>query len=549
MPESKRASDRTGDTDQELLFETKGPGFHLRLWLQNDQMECYGDLEMITRPSDSCAVDAAETAEQGAEHKASDGEAGPVVSRSREILTPAALIDIFQQHGITRSIDFENLYRFCTAAAEEQNVQKMLLARGISPQKGRDGWFEMCVKTTGDQPEFQEDEKGNIDLRTLHRFSEIEPGQKLGTVHPSQDGVPGMTVTGLPIPAERGKPFPLVAGEGVVLKYDGRVAFAERAGRALLNKQQLAVVDELVVPGDLDLQTGNVDFHGFVEIKGDVPDDFIVKASKGMRITGTVGASSLEAGGPLEIGSMAGKGVGQIICHGDLQAGYLNQATVACYGNVLVNNEIRNSQVKATGRMVVERGAIIGGKSVALEGIEAKVLGTVSGLRTQLVAGIYFPDADRFDYLHERFKHINRQLQSIREALGPLERIQELGTILDKASTLRLSILNQQWEKLEQEKEQVNAELAASKQQVFSCSNPKINVLKTIKEGVIVVLGQASEEFKLEISGPLTLIENTSQGGVRHLSYSPLSTLAATLETQILKQEKPADKSIPEPEG
>ncbi|MCF6179350.1 MAG: FapA family protein [Geopsychrobacter sp.] len=411
-----------------------------------------------------------------------------------------------------------------------------------------DGWFELDVKTPGNQPEYRADEKGNVDLRTLYTCTEIIPDQKLGIVHPPQDGVAGLTANGLTIPAERGKPFDLIAGEGVILKYDNRIAFAEKSGRALFDKKTLSVVDELVISGDLDLKVGNIDFHGFVEISGDVPDDFSVKASKGVRIAGTIGACQIDAGGSIEIGSMVGKNVGQILCQGDLHANYLNQTNVICYGNVFVVNEIRNSQIKSTGKIVVERGSIIGGRCVALEGIEAKNLGATSCVQTDLVAGVYFPDDDRFNYLFRRLQEINDQLKSIYEALGPLERLKEQSESLVNAVQLRLTILSEQWEKLEQEKEQVTAELGASKPQVFSCCNPKINALTVLNEGVVVHLGQALEKIKTEMSGPLTLIENTREGGLRFLSLSPLNQQAAEIEAEILEDSPVPDESSPDAE-
>ncbi len=529
-------------------YELKRPGYRLQLRLENDQMECRADLDIIQEQEPAAEV--AETEEPVS------GENSPVTENGEvEVLCPAELLSFLQQHGITETIDFENLYSFCATAAEGVAQQDVLLATGIAPVSGEDGWFEMVVKAPGDQAEYEEDEKGNVDLRTLHSCTEIEVDQKLGRVHPPKNGVSGVTANGLAIPAEGGKPFGLIAGAGVVLKYDDRIAIAERAGRAVLEKQTLSVVDEMVISGDLDLKVGNIDFHGFVEIKGDVPDEFNVKATKGMRIAGTIGACRLESGGSMEIGSMAGKDIGQIVCHGDLKASYLNQMTLTCYGNVVVSNEIRNSQIKATGHIIVERGSIIGGKYVALDGIEAKVLGATSCVRTQLIAGVYFPDADRFDYLQQRLEEIDSQLRSVYEVLDSLTRLKERDETLVSAAEVRLSILDVQREKLEQEKEQLTAEMGASKAQVFSSCNPKINGLTAIHEGVIACLGQTVEKIKAEISGPLTLIENSREGGLRFLSLSPLIQQAAEVEEQILEDE-PIDDELgaaagewSEPEG
>ncbi len=502
------------------------------------QMECRADLGPVEKKPEAPAEPAEST-------PPANGSLFPAEFLLPTRLVPAELLNTLASLGLRQTIDLEAFYLLCAAADEGTSQQAILLAQGVPPIPGADGWFEMATKTAGEGPAFEEDAQGNVDLRTLHSHTEIESGQKLGMVYAPQHGVAGLTADGLPIPAQGGKPFGLIAGEGVLLKYEGRIAFAEKSGRALLNRQTLAVVDELLIPGDLDLKTGNIDFHGFVEIRGDVPDDFSVKASKGMRISGTVGACRLEAGGPLEIGSMAGKGIGQILCYGDLKAGYLNQGSVACHGDILVTNEIRNSQVKATGKIVVERGSIIGGKALALEGIEAKILGATSCVRTHLVAGRYFPDTDRFDYLHQRRAGLDLQLKAIHEALGPLERLKEHAEDLANASKLRLSILNEQWEKLEKEKEQINSELAATQQQVFSSSNPKVNALTAIHEGVVVCLGQASERFARVLSGQISLIENTRQGGLRHLSLSPLSSQASPLEEELLQEEPSPDEEQP----
>ncbi|MCW8893606.1 MAG: FapA family protein [Deltaproteobacteria bacterium] len=544
MPETTTPSEQFYQPNPSQIVEQECNGYRFNIRLHNDQMECLADLELLDAPlaSTDNSEDLAEGKSALCEKDDSREESNNEPPLKTEIMSPAELIQILQKNNINQTIDFESLYQFCAAAAEGISQKGVLLAKGIEPVRGADGWFEIAVKTSADEPEYQEDAKGNVDLRTLHTFTEIEAEQKLGTIHAPHDGIPGMTVNGLPIPAERGNPFTLITGESVILKYNDRIAYAQKAGRALLDKQTLSVVDELVISGDLDLQIGNIDFNGFIEIKGDVPDAFSVKASKGIRVTGTIGACQIESGGPVEIGSMAGKEVGQITSHGDLFVNYLNQATIICYGNVFVRNEIRNSQVKATGRVIVEHGAIIGGKCVALQGIEAKVLGTSSGLLTQLVAGIYFPDADRFDYLHERLKNIDSQLKLIHDALGPMDRIKKLGDTLDNASELRLSILNQQWEKLELEKEQCISEIESSNHQVFDNKNPKINALKAIKEGVVVTLGQSTERFKIGI-GPTTLIENTRQGGLRHLSLSPLDKLAAEIEEEVLCEDHESEES------
>ena len=527
--------------DPNLLFVEENSRYKLSLRLENEQMECLAEIEIF--PEDVAAAEKVSLPEENQpfatieENEQLHVAHVAVLENSKPVVTPPDLFWFLQQNNIIQTIDYAAVYEFCAAIELGLNPEGTVLARGVEPVSGADGWVELTVKISGENTEFEEDDDGNIDLRTLNAYSEIEPDQKLGMVHSPEEGTPGINVQGLPIPAERGKPFELIAGEGVVLKYNDRVAFAEKSGRALLEKQTISVVDQLVIPGNIDLSIGNIDFHGFVEVKGEVPDDFDIKATKGILISGAVGASHIESAGSVDISSMAGKEIGRIICHGDLHANYLNQVTVVCFGDVYVTNEIRNSVIKSTGKVVVERGSIIGGRCTAMDGIEAKDLGTSSGQTTRVVAGLYFPDADRFDYLREQLLNINRQIQSVNEAIEPLKRYLRKNDSIASPAEKRLSILNEQLIKLQQEKDHFSAEIAASTPQEFSSKNPKINILKVLKEGVSITLGKATEEIKIERSGPMSIIENTRDGGLRYLTLTPMQVMAKQIEEDLLTEE------------
>lgn len=535
-----------GPADIDVLFVEENAKYRFCLRLENEQMSCLADIEIFPPVKPVVEENEAEDCQNDSTDlpntQGNDSD-DCLPGLFEPIITPPELIWFLQQNNIVQTIDYGAVYDFCAAIETGLQPEPTILARGVEPIAGDDGWFELTVKISGEQAEFKEDKEGKVDLRTRNAYSEIEPGQKLGIVHPPAEGIPGITVQGLPVPAVKGNSFLLVAGEGVVLKYNDRVAFATKAGRAIFEKNTISVVDLLVVPGDLDLSIGNIDFHGFVEIKGEVPDDFSVIATKGIKIAGLVGACRLESAGSIEISSMAGKGVGEIVCHGDLRAKFLNQVSVVVFGDVDVANEIRNCRIKSTGKVVVERGGIIGGKCTAMDGIEAKVLGTDSGQKTRLIAGVYFPDADRFEYLGEQLHNINRQLKSINDALGPLKALLKKDKNIAEAVCRRVRILNEQLVKLHEDKEKFNAEIAASKPQEFSTQNPKINVLKSLKEGVCITLGESTEEIKVSRSGPMSIIENTRDGGLRFLSLTAMPVSARQIEDELLAEQVVEDFS------
>lgn len=473
----------------------------------------------------------------GAQHRL---HAYITVFDAENTIAPSELIELLAKHGAKESLNLEEIAKFCSKAAMGINQEDVIIATGTEPVPGEDGKLELTVSTGGDEIEFEEDEKGNVDLRNLQSFTNVEAGQKVGIIHPPGYGSVGVTVHGLPIPPIKGQPLNLVIGEGIELSEDGASAIATIGGRVVFDGRTLSVAEEFVVSGDVDLSVGNINFNGIVEIKGDILDDFNIRASKGIKVTGAVGACRLESDGPVEIGSMAGLGVGLIRCRGDLHAGYLNQVRVECWGNVEVTNEIRNCNIKATRAITVERGTISGGEAIALDGIEAKTIGSISGARTNLTAGVYFPETDRLSTLRHQQRSFNLQIQRIGAALGPLGKRKNVRKALQEAIDLRVNLLTQRKSKLETDKELVDTELESFKAEEHPSANPKVNALSTLMEGTIISLGGTKEEIKYEHTGPITVIENSTEGGLRFLDHSPLQVMATKIEEQEVATEEPA---------
>jgi len=507
--------------DPDLLTVIETESYRLTLRLAREQMECIATIELTSQIPNEQAP-----------------PTEPAQSVGEILLNRTGLIDLLRQHNITDTIDEAAINSFCASLDQGQVPPPTIVARGVEPQPGADGWFELLVKVSGEEQEFIPDDKGRVDLKRLNAYTEIESEQKIGVIHPPEPGIPGCTVQGHIVEAPAGTPKTIIAGEGVQLKYGGRMAFAVKSGRALFDKNTLTVVDQLVVPGSVDLRVGHVDFHGFVEVKGDVLDDFDVRSTKGIKISGHVGACHIQSQGSVELGAMAGREIGHVFCQGDLYARYLNQVTVVCYGNVVVTNEIRNSHIRATGYVVVERGAIIGGEVTALTGISAMTIGANSGQRTQIVAGVYFPDAERSDYIRRQLQSIEQQMNAISAAIKPLmQHLRKGSQFIDTART-RLQILNDKLDSLHEQKNAFIAEMMSSRPVEIDTRNPKVNVQKTLKDGAVIVLGKAREEITFDRQGPLSIIENTRSGGLRFLSLSSLPVPALQLEEEQIRLEE-----------
>ncbi|MEA3545190.1 MAG: FapA family protein, partial [Thermodesulfobacteriota bacterium] len=400
------------------------------------------------------------------------------------------------------------------------------------PIHGEDGWFELVVATGKEKTDLEVDASGRVDFKSVQSFSNVNPGQQIGNIYPPTEGTPGKTITSKPVPSKPGKPNRVIAGTGVRISDDGTQAIAERAGRTIFENNVLSIAEELVINGNVDLSVGHISFNGFVDIKGDVLDDFNISATKGINITGTVGVCQITSDGPVTLGTMAGMGTGKITCKGSLQARYLNQVTVECRGDVNISHELRNAVIKATGSINIPKGMTIGGELTALEGIEAKILGSRAGAKTSVTSGVYFPEADQLQKLQSRLKSLVEQIKTISSTLTVLRKkpSSTQSKALREAIDLRTGILTQRQVNLEADREEVAEELLSFAVNEHPTANPKINVLGTLKEGVSVRLGETSEEITSEISGSVSIIENAKIGGFSYLTYSPLKVSAESLE-------------------
>lgn len=155
-----------------------------------------------------------------------------------------------------------------------------------------------------------------------------------------------------------------------------------------------------------------------------------------------------------------------------------------------------------------------------------------------MTAGVYFPEADRLQELRNKQISYNEQIQHIAEVIGPLTERPNLPKALQEAIDLRIRLLTERKAKLANEKVIVEEELASYQVDEHPSANPKINVLGRLMEGVVIHLGEAVKEIKLEQNGPISIIENSDERGVRCIEYSPLQVTTTDIEKKMVADEE-----------
>lgn len=447
------------------------------------------------------------------------------------------VLELLANQGITRGLIDNQIRALCRDLSKGKNANSFLMAEGREPKPGPDGYLELFVKAAAETPDYHEDEEGNIDFRTLNFFTNVFPDQEVGVIRPPEYGEEGYTVTGEAIPALPGKPLKLTVGSGARLDESGKKVISEIEGRVLYDGKTVSVTEEYVVPGDVDLSVGNIDFRGFVEVRGDVLDDFDIHSGKGIQVKGNVGICELSSAGDIAIGGMAGQGQGRIVCGGNLVSTYLNDVTVECEGDVFVKNEIRNARVYASGIVSLPNGNVFGGETYGLGGIEVKNAGAASGIKTRLYGGIDYVQiklARQRDEAQLEFIEINDQLAALSQLLKQNKTL----TSDDKKKVIELSA---RMEEITELKAEIEEKIAHARTRAAKKANGKINIKGRLGEGVILHIGETTEEIKIERQSAVTIIENRKGQGFHFLNLTPLSTSAQQLEEEIEEQDDDED--------
>ncbi|MDD2274042.1 MAG: FapA family protein [Desulfuromonadaceae bacterium] len=460
-------------------FEIKRYGYTLTLEISPDEQECYCYYEPSTIGGTPLTY--AELQAHLAQFKINDG------------VVPEAVSSLLN------------------SAVSAKSVSRLFLARGIPMIPGEDGHIAIGVSDELAEAE-PEEGAGIVDFRRVQAFLNVDAGELVATIISPGPGTPGKTVTGKTVPPLAGAPVKLEIGQNVRLSDDGLTVLSLATGRVCLRENVISVEDVYEIDGNVDFKVGNVAFKGYVEVKGDVLDGFFVKATKGIKVRGNIGVCTIESDGDISFCGMSGQGTGKVLCGGSITANFISDAVIECAGDVTAEVEIRSSHIKCLGAISVNKGGLTGGEYFALAGVECANLGSRTALRTRVVAGVHYADLEELNCLFNELKALVAEFTAAPK-----------GTVDMKAFAQKRALVTERTQEV--------------RSRIYEQCNPKINVKKVLYEGVSITLGMISDNILEERKGPVSIIENSIEGGFRFLGMTPLSFKAHMIE-QTFKQQQ-----------
>lgn len=325
-----------------------------------------------------------------------------------KVITKERLLDILELHNIRAGI--------LDSAIEEiikgENIRKpILVAKGQIPKRGADGWYECFFRTAlNRRPKILKD--GSADYKNVEWFETVKAGQKLVYYHKAEEGTDGYTVSGKPIPAQKGMEKGILVGKGFVMEADRRTYISAVDGMVNMNDTTLEVTRHMEVE-DVTPATGNIYFDGSLHIKGNVENGTLVEVTEDLEIDGNVGAATIICGGNILLKKgMNAAGHGLLKSDKGIVSRFFEAVRVEAKEDIQVNKCL-NSQLYAGG-MIISSSIIAGGVSCAEKGFRITHAGNSIGLHTALKIGFN-------EEIQEELNRINSKILEAEQELRMLQ--------------------------------------------------------------------------------------------------------------------------------
>ncbi len=382
-------------------------------------------------------------------------------------ISMADLMDLIKQNGIKYGIIEKNIE---IALKGRIYCTDILIAKAKLPVQGRSAsieYFFDANKTS--TPQMADD--GSVNFHKLDMIERVKEGQLLARLTPAERGTDGTDVLGMPLNPAKVTVLSLKHGKNIHLSDDKLEMYSDVSGNVTLVDDTVFVSNVYEVPADVGPSTGDIDYDGSVEVKGNVLTGYTVKASGDITVNGAVEGAVLDAGGKIVLKrGIQGMGKGNMKAEGD---------SVQVHG---------------------KRGLIAGGKVRSATRIETKTAGSSMGTQTDLEVGIDPAIIDKYHAIEKEIELLSNEKEKLMQNLQILQkRLKTKGKLDDKmkilkANSARIKEIDGQIEADTQEYENLETELE-----------------KNAGGGKIIVEDIAYPGVKLTISNVVTYIHTETQ--------------------------------------
>lgn len=312
-----------------------------------------------------------------------------------------------------------------------------------------------------------------VDFYDMVQYRLVQPGELLVFIQKGRSGDNGLNVLGIEIFPEKYAEYSVeilkkfigpnteLTPKGIVSKITG-IPSKDYAGKVSVN-------ETFISKGNIDFNTGSIDFDGPIIVKGMITNNFSVKTPKDVIVEGLVDGGIIEAGGMVTV--LGGINKGKITCQKNLVAKYIYASDVKCDSTIIVDEAILNSNIIA--KTVIARGEpkssksgqISGGRIIVSNFIWAKSIGSPSGNYTEQYIKSFI-DRGPLDALNQEKAKYDIELTKIIRTIKLMEELKQKTSNLPPDFKINLLKLLKSKLVLEKKAQQFDAQIDLIQKQI-----------------------------------------------------------------------------------
>lgn len=367
----------------------------------------------------------------------------------------------------------------------------LVVAKGKPPRNGTDARIEYYFNTQIQaQPTIKED--GTVDFFHLNLVNHCKTGELLARIIPEDPGEFGANIMGIRLRPREVKRKTLKYGTNVMLSEDKRELRSTVNGHVQLAGEKI-LVSNLFEVDNIDISTGNIDFDGNIQVRGNIQSGFTVKAKGDVVVNGIVEAATVEAGGSIVIlRGMNGMGKGRLAAGKDVTSKFLEAATVTAGGNVntgvILHSKVSGDEIKVSGK----KSSVVGSHICATSKIAVGNIGTPMGSVSVVEVGADPQTKARYHALQKDIAKLMKEIREVQPILANFVAKQAKGVRFNDAQKKYVLDLAKT---VERKKIQIGSLTLESKEvqgQLESGSNASVLVTGIVYPGTKVIIGDVS---------------------------------------------------------
>ncbi len=411
-----------------------------------------------------------------------------------EPVTLKKVIDHLKDRDIVHGFDHVKIREVLDVCLkQDQRILNTEIAQGTLPTHGKNGSIRLLFETGGREEVV--DKEGQFDYRGKAHIVNVKKDDPLARVIPTTEGIPGKNILGLPIPAKSGEPVRLDAGENVRFDSEKHEFYSEVDGVVQRTETMIHVKTLYVVNGDVDMETGNIEFEGGVKVQGYIRDGFSVTARDDIEVNGGVEGSVVvsKTGSVFVKEGVAGRGRCHISSAADFDAKYVEKGTVYATGNITIRGAVLHSKLVAGKSISVckGKGMIAGGACKAGELVEAKIFGAQNEPQTNIMIGINMENQKEIEQYEQQASQIRQMLIKITKSIEKIVGKSMKADNLPARTRNEVTALKKKSVVLKYTEKKVLKKIEELEQQALEESQGRLKAFNTIHPHVHVMMGSA----------------------------------------------------------